>query len=261
MKKLFFFTLAAALLAGCSYDETVDMAESHAVSFSNAFVNNGTRSVMDPSLTKTTLKDFAVYGFTENGQIFDGTVVETKDQGVTWTYSPLQYWVAGNTYTFSAIAPASTTVVNEALVDNKVNMTVSFTGDGKTDLLHAAPAPIKVDKVFAANPTPIRFTFNHQLAKVKFSFANQVGEGYQVKVSAVKIIDAKQAGTLTVGETNVWPVGRTEQHTDCRPVLSEMRPYGLDEVQQLSACLPVCAEHESRTAYRQGSQDAGQYQA
>lgn len=205
MKNLLFIGLAAtAMLAGCSNDETVEMAQPAAISFSNAFVNNGTRSIVDPSFTKETLGSFAVYGFTQNGQIFDGTTVSSADQGATWTYSPPQYWVAGNTYTFGAIAPASTTVTGEAVVDGKVAMTVSFTNDGKVDLLHAAPLAITADANFAANPTAVGMTFNHQLAKVKFSFANEVGEGYNVKVTNVNITNAKESGTLTIGADNVW---------------------------------------------------------
>ena len=48
-------------------------------------------------------------------------------------------------------------------------------------------------------------TFNHQLSKVKFSFQNSVGVGYNVKVSNVKITDAFKEGTLTVAAAgNTW---------------------------------------------------------
>lgn len=76
MKKIFLIGLAAtAMLASCSNDETVEMAQQKAIGFSNAFVNNGTRSIVDPSFTTTSLEDFAVYGFTQNGQIFKGDKV------------------------------------------------------------------------------------------------------------------------------------------------------------------------------------------
>jgi len=92
MKKLFFLGLAAAaVLTSCSNDETVEIAQPNTIGFSNTFVNNGTRSIVDPSFTTTTLKSFAVYGFTQNGQIFNGTEVTNGDKG--WTYTPLQYWV------------------------------------------------------------------------------------------------------------------------------------------------------------------------
>ena len=206
MKKLFMIGLAAtAMLASCSNDETVEMAQQKAIGFSNAFVNNGTRSIVDPSFTTKTLEDFAVYGFTQAGQIFNGTTVSAPG----WTYTPWQYWVAGNTYTFGAIAPAAQkdNVSNVTLAGGKVCMEVAFTNDGTVDLLHAAPNAVVCDDAFLAqtNIPKVGMTFSHQLSKVKFSFANAVGEGYNVKVSNVKITDAYRNGTLKVAATgNTW---------------------------------------------------------
>lgn len=204
MKKIFLIGLAAtAMLASCSNDETVEMAQSKAIGFSDTFVNNGTRSIVDPSFTTTSLEDFAVYGFTQNGQIFNGTKVSAP----SWTYSPLQYWVAGNTYTFGAIAPAAQkdNVSKVALDNEKVGMEVAFTNDGETDLLHAAPAAVICDAAYAKNPDKVKMTFSHQLSKVKFSFENAVGEGYNVKVSNVKITNAYTNGTLIVAAAgNTW---------------------------------------------------------
>ena len=211
MKKLFMIGLAAtAMLASCSNDETVEMAQQKAIGFSNAFVNNGTRSIVDPSFKTETLKDFAVYGFTQAGQIFNGTTVSAPG----WTYTPLQYWVAGNTYTFGAIAPAAQkdNVSNVTLAGGKVCMKVAFTNDGTVDLLHAAPNAVVCDDAFLAqtNIPKVGMTFSHQLSKVKFSFANAVGEGYNVKVSNVKITDAYTNGTLTVAATgNTWSNQKT----------------------------------------------------
>ena len=213
MKKIFLIGLAAtAMLASCSNDETVEMAQQKAIGFSNAFVNNGTRSIVDPSFTTTSLKDFAVYGFTQNGQIFKGDKVYKGGSASTgWSYDVLQYWVPGNTYTFGAIAPHSvaTNVTNVALPESatKVEMTVAFTNTDadQVDLLHAAPAQIAGKDVTVTYSTPVRMTFNHQLSKVKFSFMNAVGEGYNVKVSNVKITDAYTNGTLTVAAAgNTW---------------------------------------------------------
>ena len=77
MKKLFMIGLAAtAMLASCSNDETVEMAQSKAIGFSNAFVNNGTRSIVDPSFTTETLEDFLA------DKVFAG------DQGTTMNPDP-----------------------------------------------------------------------------------------------------------------------------------------------------------------------------
>lgn len=213
MKKIFLMGLAtAAMLASCSQDETVEMAQNtRAISFSNAFVDNATRSIVDPSFKKATLGNFAVYGFTQNGQIFDGVTVSSADNGSTWTYNPIQYWVEGNQYAFAAIAPASVPVSGEKLhgssvADYKVGMTVSFTNNGKTDLLYAAAGNVDADESFMASPLPVGLTFKHQLSKVKFSFKNDVSGAYNIKVTDVKITDAKSSGTLTVSTAteNVW---------------------------------------------------------
>lgn len=210
MKKIFLIGLtAAAMMASCSNDETVEMAQQKAISFSNAFVNNGTRSVDDPSFTTSTLKDFAVYGFTQKGQIFNGEKVSgTTSTG--WSYDNVQYWVPGNTYTFGAIAPHRAANVSDVKLPEgatKVEMKVAFTNTDadQVDLLHAAPTQIAGTAVTPTYTEPVSMTFNHQLSKVKFSFVNAVGEGYTVKVKDVKIKDAYKDGTLTVGATeNTW---------------------------------------------------------
>lgn len=212
MKKVLLMGLAAAaMLASCSNDETLEMASPKAISFSNAFVNNGTRSIVDPSFTTETLGNFAVYGYTTNATnssalIFNGTEVKSTDKGATWSYEDPLYWVPGNTYHFSAIAPknANVTVANPSLTGGMIGATVTFTSDGATDLLHAATVKQVADEVFMADVKPVGLTFNHQLAKVKFSFENAVGAGYSVKVTNVKITDAYTTGTLTIGATNAW---------------------------------------------------------
>ena len=216
MKKIFLIGLtAAAMLASCSNDETVEMAQQKAISFSNAFVNNGTRSVVDPSFTTTSLNDFAVYGFTQNGQIFNGEKVSKT--GDAWSYVNVQYWVPGNTYTFGAIAPHSAANVSDVKLPEgatKVEMKVAFTNTDadQVDLLHAEPA--QITGVTASYTEPVSMTFNHQLSKVKFSFQNSVGAGYNVKVSNVKITDAYEKGTLTVAATeNTWG-GQTSKNLE-----------------------------------------------
>ena len=224
MKKNLFFVgiAAAAMLASCSNDETVEMPQSKAISFNNAFVNNGTRSVVDPSFTKANLGSFAVYGFTQNGQIFDGQTVASSDGGNTWTYTPPKYWIEGNTYTFAGIAPANTLVSDEMVSGDKIHMTVNFTNDdGTTDLLYAAPDQVTADENFLGNIQPVSMTFNHQLSKVKFSFVNNMGENYNIKVTNVKITDAKKTGTLTIGEENVWSAQTGNAELDFGNVITE----------------------------------------
>ena len=219
MKKIFLIGLtAAAMLASCSNDETVEMAQQKAISFSNAFVNNGTRSIVDPSFTTENLTDFAVYGFTQKGQIFNGEKVSKGGTASTgWSYDNVQYWVPGNTYTFGAIAPHSAANVSDVKLPEgatKVEMKVAFTNTdaNQVDLLHAEPA--QITDVTATYTTPVSMTFNHQLSKVKFSFENVVGAGYNVIVKDVKIKDAYANGTLTVAATkNTWG-GQTNKNLE-----------------------------------------------
>lgn len=135
-----------------------------------------------------------------------------------WSYDNVQYWVPGNTYTFGAIAPYSVAgnVSNVKLPTGaaKVGMEVAFTNTDadQVDLLHAAPA--QITGVTPTYTTPVSMTFNHQLSKVKFSFQNSVGVGYNVKVSNVKITDAFKEGTLTVAATgNTWG-GQTNKNLE-----------------------------------------------
>lgn len=203
MKKLFLMGLAAtAMLASCSKDETVEMPKSKAISFTNAFVNNGTRSIVDPSFTTSTLKNFRVYGFSNTDKVFDGTEV-TNEKGA-WSYQNPVYWFEDHVYTFGAIAPSSVTATSATLNGQKVDMTVNFTNNGTTDLLYAAPAQVTANAEFLADPQPVTLTFNHQLAKVKFSFVNNLGTGYNMTVENVKITNGWRTGTLTVGATNTW---------------------------------------------------------
>lgn len=221
-KSLVICGVAALALASCTKNEVLEINESRAIGFENAFVNNGTRSIVDPSLTKTTLENFDVYGFVTNGksessQIFDGDDV-TKDEDGKWGYTNTQYWVNGNTYTFGALAPASAATVSDKVItgttNKKVGMTVKFTNtnDSQKDLLHAAPAAVTVNSDDYS--TPVELTFNHQLSKVKFSFKNSVGVGYSVKVTDVKITDAMTTGTLTVSGEQNTPNAWSNQQTN-----------------------------------------------
>ncbi len=206
MKKSFFMGIAAAaMLASCSNDETVEMPQSKAISFSNAFVNKNTRALYTDAASLAT-DGFAVYGFTQNGQIFTGEKVTSSDNGTTWDYTPHKYWIENNQYAFAAIAPASSnniTVSDEAATTDvsKVTMKVAFTNDGETDLLYAAPDKITADTNFMLNIQPVSMTFNHLLSKVKFTFKNLVGEGYNIVVNDIKITDAKKTGDYIISES------------------------------------------------------------
>ena len=100
MKKIILAALAVAAFAACSKTEVVGVTESNAIAFDNAFVDNATKSVNDPSFTNDNLfTDFAVYGFVESAVLFNGTKVSkdiTNDKlSSAWKYEDTQYWIAG----------------------------------------------------------------------------------------------------------------------------------------------------------------------
>lgn len=207
MKKVFLLGIAAAtMLASCSKDETVDVPQGKAIGFSNTFVDNATRSVNDPSYSNTNLfNNFSVYGYSNDAQIFAGDVVSNNSG--SWTYQNLRYWMNDKTYLFAAVAPVDNNNIDVSNVtkgSSNVAMAITFTSNGKNDLLYAAPSAITVSETSPA-PASVGLTFEHMLSKIKFSFENAVSGAYDIKVTNVTF-DAKQKGTLTIadGGTKTW---------------------------------------------------------
>ena len=88
MKKTLLAILATVAMVACSNDEIVREAAPEAIGFDNAFIDNATRSKFDPSLTVSTLNDFAVYGYVQkdanSAVLFDG--IRVYKNGVNWIY-------------------------------------------------------------------------------------------------------------------------------------------------------------------------------
>ena len=195
MKKLLLIGLAAtAMLTSCSKDETVEVTPSNAIKFDNAFVDNSTRSFVDPSLSMTNLEDFSVWSFMDEatGVVMDG--VKVSKSGASWTYTPLAYWVGGHTYTFEAVAPATGAIWTPVVNGGDLTGIKVTTNTGKQDILYATAektTPAKME----TSPGAVAFTFKHMLAKVKFTFANAyTNANYTIKVSNIKIVNAYRAG-------------------------------------------------------------------
>ena len=211
MKKIFIAIVALAAATACSNSEIVSVNR-EAIAFDNAFVNNSTRSVIDPSFTNTNLfEDFAVYGFVtdENtAPIFDRTKVSGSALNGDWTYEGTQYWITGAKYNFAAIAPfangKSSVFSVAADADNNYvgTTTLPFTNvDGTNDLLYAQNAQIV--GASSGNNSTVEFNFRHILSKVKFSFKNAYNASTAtIKVYDVKIENAWESATATLGETS-----------------------------------------------------------
>ncbi len=210
MKQIMVMGIAAAALltASCSNDETVEMPKGNAISFDNVFVNNSTRAT---DLTADNLQDFKVWGFINNpaGTLFDGERVYrngTNKDAVIWSYDNTQYWVAGNTYWFTSIAPAT---------DAHWTFTPTTSGDVPTQEMHGAgtiefdneAANGEQDLLYAWNPqilcnTPsamgkVQLNFQHLLARVKFTFKNGLNNNNaKIVVKDVVVVNAHSKGKI-----------------------------------------------------------------
>ena len=206
MKKIFIAIVALAAATACSNSEIVSVNR-EVITFDNAFVNNSTRSVVDPSFTNTNLfEDFAVYGFVtdENtGTIFDRTKVSGSALNGDWTYEGTQYWIEGATYNFYAVAPYSYlgTWVDNTANANALTLYVQ-NNDGTKDILVAKANDIVGQQ--SGDNDPVEFNFQHILSKVKFSFTNNYdATGSSIRVENIKIINACGGGYVTFTKNNL----------------------------------------------------------
>lgn len=205
MKKLFIMGLAAMGLAltACNSDETVEVAKGKAINFAS-FVDKSTRGAAD-DVTIANLKSIEVYGWRGDHQIFDKQQVKVATTG-EGTYSPVQYWEAGYTYNFEAIAPKNgdNGVTFRAA---KAGGEIIFVNNATTDLLYAKATEKTMPEKINAAPKEVNFTFKHQLARVKFTFKNTFPENAAAKISVkdVKITNAYKNGTITPAVANaMW---------------------------------------------------------
>lgn len=210
------------LAASCSNDEVVNVApQSGAIGFSS-FVNNSTRATdADAFGSGKEPGNMKVYALTKYSDNSVRSVFDTEDfvtvtkEGEKWTYSPLRYWIAGNTYTFAAIAPADAEGVTVNLPkeeEDKVMKyggisSISFSNNGETDLLYDEE---ELTEGVAASRGAVAYTLGHLLSRVRFKFENGINEKYSLKIKDVKISDATKAATYdpaskewTVADGNV----------------------------------------------------------
>ncbi|MBQ2858305.1 MAG: fimbrillin family protein [Bacteroidaceae bacterium] len=210
MKKSFLTIVAlGTMLASCSNDETLDVTAREAITFDRVFVENATRAI-DNSYPNTELTSFHVYGTITNSQnqtanLFNKELV-TKGANDEWGYneSNTQYWIPGNTYHFTAIADGNISLGDNAIVtqvttgENGMPTTIELKDAAhQKDILYAVSEPI----TYESGAETVGFTFNHLLAKAKFTVKNEIStnNGYTYQVSDVCITNAYKTATYTIG--------------------------------------------------------------
>lgn len=216
MKKLFIAIMAVAAAVSCSTELTVDAPKGAAIAFDNAFVENATRAA-DIDAEGIKAVGFGVTGYIVNtagdqGKIFNNQKVAWS--GSAYTYSPAQYWTAGNTYTFAALVPYTGAQWTYAATDAR-NGEISFNNAlaaANQDLLYSYHSETMPESI-VSTPAAVEFTFNHILSRVKFSFKNGFGEGENItlKVKDVVVTNVHSNGTVAVvdGAVQDWTVGES----------------------------------------------------
>ena len=232
MKKYLIMAMAAAAITSCSQDEVMEVAQKQAISFKDAFVENATRAAIDGSYTnaKGNLASFQVWGTTQDNasadavNIFNGVEVAAKagtdgKYSAPWAYAEqyTQYWIEGNAYKFIAIADGNVKVQGQSN-GNLVNVTEVTAPDNTQNMptkISIVNAEAQKDVLYAevstdSYPTGISdgtvsFTFNHILAKAKFTayVDAKLDPKYYYTVSNIRIEEAAKNGVYTI-EGKKW---------------------------------------------------------
>ena len=206
-------------MVSCSNDDVVSIAPRKAITFGNVFIENSTRAA--EFHTKDNLGEFFVYGtVTGSGNtvnLYKGATVTKTDD--VWDCNVTQYWVPECSYDFVAISDVtatdpSTTTDGAVVVKTDANgmpKEIIYNASSQKDLLYAKienPIETGLDAV----PTTgiddngnVKFTFNHLLSKVMFTFTNGFGEetGVELTVKDIKITNAAKTSTYTCS-TGAW---------------------------------------------------------
>lgn len=208
--------MAVAALAACSKSEVLETPKGAAIAFDNVYVENATKAA---DLNKDNIEDFGVFGYVEanqtGGKIFNNQLVQKN--GSAFTYSPVQYWVGGAQYYFTALVPY-TGAAWTYTTSNAQTGTISFdnaSAAANQDLLFAYVKPDMTPAQITAAPNAVAFNFNHMLSRVKFTFINNFAEGSNIEllVTNVHVTDAYKTGTIDVIDgvaADVWtPADKT----------------------------------------------------
>jgi hypothetical protein len=206
MKKILFAAVALVAMASCATEDVVSLPDNNVAVEFDTFVENSTRA---NDITASNLADFGVYGSVVNSQGQQGMIFDNqKVAGASgaYSYSPAQYWIAGATYDFVAIAPSTNACwtyapTTEVAAESGVISFDNAAAAANQDLLFAATTKTTADKL-TEDPGKVGFTFNHMLSRVKFTFMNgfQSNGNIKLAISDVHITNAAANGTLAVTE-------------------------------------------------------------
>lgn len=216
-KNVFLMMAAAAALAGCSNDETVEVLqpEPQPIGF-KTFVDKATRAETTPTSLQSS--GFWVWADANANATASTSTILEKDlasyAALKWTSENTRYWLADTKYAFTAIGPAYevtdgndpleyTHSVPAAEADFMAKLHGSLTYDisqskAKTDLVHAYATREVPTAPTSTDYEAVPLTFNHLLSKVTIEFVNQVGMA-NLRITGVKVTSAKTGALNLLG--------------------------------------------------------------
>lgn len=210
-KSLMMLGAAAMVLASCTQNEVMEVAENRAIKFDNAFVGNVTKADIanDKSFTK-----FYVFGdakLTSGGEYHDvftndevtGTWTSGTPSTATWTAKEA-YWEASSTYKFAAYSNGNNKhdKVTYSPTDGSEVLTFTDYTAGDNDLVAAINNTITTTADVTSQDA-VGLTFEHLLSKVQFTMQTTAGVEYTVKVNSIKF-SAIQTTNATYNGTVTW---------------------------------------------------------
>ena len=223
MKKLFAILAVAAAVVACQKNETIALDNGEAIAFGNAFVENSVRAAVDPSYSANDIASFNVYGTVNNVVIYPGAIVtKTADYGAAWSCTDAdgkainQYWIPGASYKFVGIVDGNKENVSQTTIVDGMPTTISYTADGKTDLL--CQTITKNANTDGTANGKVAFNFNHLLSKVNFTVkTTSTAENYSFRVKEIKFV-GNTAGVYDIA-TKAW---KDDSFTEGTTNLSEL---------------------------------------
>lgn len=177
-------------------------------------------AVTGTSLTSGSFLVWGGYGGNATN-VFDAVTVTGENN--VWTYEGTRYWKAGETYNFYAVYPSSGTNAGyeSASYDENGNLTITnFDCTKGVDLMTASREGCVADDM-VANGTPVKFTFQHLLARV-----NIVGhsEGGKANITSASLTNVAIEGDY---KRQQWQISESN---DEYPIVSnfELPPVPTD---------------------------------
>lgn len=212
-RSMFMLGVAVAALASCTQNEVVDIAESNAIKFDNAFVGKATKAVT--AVTTENIQSFYVYGYEDDDIIFNNENVYL--QNGLWAYDNIKKWNQDAiTYAFAAYSNGGLNKGDGSLDDvtftkNTPQLEIKdYVADGNSDLLASISSTTLAD-----DNVPVEFTFDHVLSMVKFTIKSGLGNDKSLAISDLKVQENKiqNKATLTyTANTPSWQFASSAQY-------------------------------------------------